>query len=76
MCKLSLYTTILCDEYHINGLIFLDMPGMFWHLVGDYEKRYIPKTAGLEIKSQAEAASVARCASNWQDVYIESVWTQ
>ena len=42
----------------------------------DYEKRYIPKTTGLEIKSQAEAASVARCAANWKDVYIESVWSQ
>ncbi len=75
MWKISLYTSLLCDDIHIISLKILDLSGMFWH-PNRYEKRYIPKTAGLEIESQAEAASSTRCASNGKDVHIEGVWSQ
>ncbi len=63
MCKLSLFTSLLCDNLHTKNLFLLTCPACSGILI-DHEKRYIPKAAGLEIESQAETASVARCASN------------
>lgn len=46
----------------------LDLRHWLWHRL-NHEKRWISKAAGLEIESQAQAASVAWRAPNRQDVH-------